>query len=97
MTLPQLLAELARLGVRLEADGERLRYAPRAALTPELAEPLREHKPALLAYLRTGKIIFDAQTATAADVRAALDFFNLSRIGNSDVVLSQNQEPFQER
>lgn len=92
MTLPQLLAELARLGVRLEADGERLRYAPRAALTPELAERLREHKPAVLAYLRSGQIVLDAQTATVADVLQALDVFKLSRIGNSDVVPSQNQD-----
>ncbi len=97
MTLPQLLTVLARLGIRLQADGERLRYAPQASLTPDLAEWLRELKPAVLAYLRTGEIILDAQTATVADVRAALDFFNQSRIGNSDGVLSQNQEPFQER
>ncbi len=92
MTLPQLLTELARLGIRLKADGERLRYAPQAALTPDLAEWLRIHKPAVLAYLKTGEIVLDAQTATVADVRAALDFCNQSRNGNSDGVFSQNQD-----
>lgn len=92
MTFPQLLVELARLGVQLNADGERLRYAPKAALTPELAERLREHKPAVLAYLRTGVILLDAQTATVADVLQALDFFKLSRVGNSDAVFSRNQD-----
>lgn len=77
MTLPQLLAELARLGVRLQADGERLQFAPKAALTPKLAEQLKANKPAVLAYLRTGGIILDSQTATVADVRAALDFLSI--------------------
>ncbi len=31
MTLPKLLIELARLGIQLKANGEHLRYAPRAA------------------------------------------------------------------
>lgn len=74
VTLPQLLNELARLGIQLKADGERLRYAPRAALSAELAKRLREHKPAMLAYLRTGEIVLDAQTATVADVLEALDY-----------------------
>lgn len=92
VTLSQLLTELARLGIRLKADGERLRYAPKSALPPELAKRLREHKPAVLAYLRTGEIVLDAQTATVADVREALDFFNLSRNRNSDCLTSQNQD-----
>lgn len=96
MTLPQLLTELARLGIRLHAEGERLRYAPRSALSSELVERMKAHKPALLAYLRTGEIILDARTATVADVQQALNFFKTSRMGNSDAVLSQNQEPFQE-
>ena len=51
MTATELLADLDRRGVRLEARGDRLRYAPRSALTPELVERLRSHKTELLAVL----------------------------------------------
>ncbi len=49
--LTNLLIDLARLGIRLEAHGDRLRYHPRSALTPDLAEQLRTHKAELLAVL----------------------------------------------
>ncbi len=38
-----LLADLQQRGVRLEAHGDRLRYRPRSALTPDLAGRLKEH------------------------------------------------------
>lgn len=47
-----LLAELTGRGIELKARGERLRYRPRSALTPELAERVKAHKPALLALLQ---------------------------------------------
>ena len=47
----ELLADLAVRGIRLEADGERLRYHPRSALTPKLLERLKAHKADLLALL----------------------------------------------
>ncbi len=96
LTLPQLLTELARLGIQLKADGDRLRFAPKESITPELLEQLRTHKPAILDYLRTGKIVLDAQTATVADVRLALEIVNPSRIGDSDAVRSKTQDTFQE-
>ena len=50
-----LLAELARRGVDVWAEGERLRYrAPRGALTPALLGALRAHKAELLEALRPG-------------------------------------------
>jgi hypothetical protein len=52
MTASDLLSDLQRAGVRLEAVGERLRYFPRSAVTPELVARLREHKAELLAVLR---------------------------------------------
>jgi len=52
MSPAELLMDLGRLGIRLEADGERLRYHPRSALTPDLMVRLKAHKPALLAMLR---------------------------------------------
>jgi hypothetical protein len=50
--IAMLLAELARRGIQLEAQGARLRYRPRSAMTPELAERVRAHKPGLLAVLQ---------------------------------------------
>jgi len=46
-----LLTDLGRLGVELVADGDRLRYRPQSALTPDLADRLRSHKAELLAIL----------------------------------------------
>jgi hypothetical protein len=44
----ELLAELARQGITLVADGGRLRFHPRAAMTPELAERLKSRKAEVL-------------------------------------------------
>ncbi len=55
MTVPDLgdgshlLAELYALGIQLEADGERLRFRPREAVTPDIAARLKAHKAELLA------------------------------------------------
>ena len=57
MTLPdpskmeQLLAALRRLGIQLEACGNRLRFRPREAVTTELLDRIRMHKTELLADL----------------------------------------------
>ena len=51
--LADLLIDLDRAGVReLIPDGDTLRYRPRDALTPALAERLRTHKAELTAALR---------------------------------------------
>jgi len=52
MSAAELLLDLGRLGIRLEADGERLRYCPRSALTPDVLGRLKAHKADLLAILR---------------------------------------------
>ena len=52
MTATRLIADLARLGIRLEAHGDRLRYSPRSAVTPDLADRMKAHKAELLAILR---------------------------------------------
>ena len=54
MTVAELLNETQRLGIELAAHGDRLRYHPRSAMTPDLAERLRKHKAELLVALRTG-------------------------------------------
>ena len=52
MSTVELLADLSRLGIRLEADGGRLRYHPRSAVTADLISRLKAHKADLLALLR---------------------------------------------
>ena len=52
MSAAELLLDLARRGIRLEAHGERLRYFPRSAVTPDLLDRLKAHKGELLAMLR---------------------------------------------
>ena len=52
MSAADLLLDLSRLGIRLEADGERLRYFPRSVLTPNLLGRLKAHKAELLTMLR---------------------------------------------
>ena len=51
MTAHELLTDLDRLGIPIEAHGDRLRYSPRSAVTPDLAQRMKAHKPALLAIL----------------------------------------------
>ena len=50
----QLLADLRRRGIKLEIHEDRLRYSPRSAVTNDLLEELRVHKPCLMALLRAG-------------------------------------------
>ena len=47
-----LLEELAHVGIEIVADGDRLRYRPRSALTPDLTKRVKAYKMDLLAILR---------------------------------------------
>ncbi len=51
MSASELLAGLRECGVELVATGGQLRYRPREAVTPQLLDHLREHKPELLKLL----------------------------------------------
>lgn len=53
VSISQLLTELTRLGVRIEVQGDVLRYAPRSAVTPELASRMKTQKSELVAILRS--------------------------------------------
>lgn len=44
----ELIAELGRLGIRLKADGDRLQFFPRSAVTPEMLDRLNAYKDELL-------------------------------------------------
>jgi hypothetical protein len=46
-----LLAELSARGIELQARGDRLRFGPREAATPDLVQQLKIHKAELLALL----------------------------------------------
>ncbi len=48
MSVAEIMADLGRLGIRLKAEGERLRFHPRSTVTPELLHRLRDHKADLL-------------------------------------------------
>jgi hypothetical protein len=50
--LMDLLDELDRLRISLQCHGDRLRFRPRDAVTPELREQLRSHKAKLLEIFR---------------------------------------------
>ena len=52
--LSPLLADLVRHGITLEAHGERLRYHPKDAVTPDLLARMKTHKSALLALCQDG-------------------------------------------
>ncbi|HEU4325743.1 MAG TPA: condensation domain-containing protein, partial [Roseiflexaceae bacterium] len=70
MTTLELLARLRDLGVKLWAEGDKLRFqAPKGAITPELREALAEHKEAVLAFVR--------EIATPKDAPAPIQPANL--------------------
>ncbi|MCK4342444.1 MAG: hypothetical protein KAY37_12055, partial [Phycisphaerae bacterium] len=50
-----LLAELTARGIALQVHGERIRFRPRKAMTPELVARVAAHKPALSALLAVTK------------------------------------------
>jgi len=54
MTAADLIRELRSLGVTLAANGDRLRFSPRSAVTGELLQRLRDSKAELLAMLASG-------------------------------------------
>jgi TubC N-terminal docking domain len=70
MSSTELLLDLGRLGIRLEADGERLRYFPQSALTPVLLDRLKAHKAELLAMLRPAPEVAPALPTPTSDAPA---------------------------
>lgn len=58
MTAAALMEDLALLGIRLKARGDRLRYSPRSAMTPDLAQRMKDHKGELLKILRPETDLF---------------------------------------
>lgn len=69
MNAAELLDDLTRLGIRFEADGERLRYYPRSALTPDLLDRLKASKADLLALLKPTHDVAPAIPLASRDAR----------------------------
>lgn len=72
MSAAELLLDLGRLGIRLNADGERLRYFPRSAVTPDQLARLTAHKLDLLAMLWPALDVAPTSPMTTADTPATL-------------------------
>jgi len=53
MGAPDILARLHAVGVNLSRNGDRLIATPKTAVTPEIVDLIRSHKPELLAALTT--------------------------------------------
>ena len=51
MLVHEILEEVGRRGISLFPKGDRLRFYPKNALTPELLEELKEHKAEMLVVL----------------------------------------------
>ena len=51
MGAPDILAQLHAVGISLSRRGDKLIATPKAAVTPEIVDLIRAHKPALLAVL----------------------------------------------
>ncbi len=66
VSVNQLISELAQRGIRIEANGDRLRYSPRSAVTLGLADRMKAHKSELLAMLRSRSTDLGSCTACGA-------------------------------
>ena len=53
MTATEIIRDLLRRGVELQAQGDRLRFRPKEAVPPDLLALLVQHKPAIMATLST--------------------------------------------
>lgn len=74
MSLVELVAEVERRGILLQADGDRLHVDfPTGAMTDELRARIRDHKPALLALFKPSPLVWlkGGLTVPAAVIQAA--------------------------
>lgn len=60
-----ILEEAARRGITLQAHAGKVRFCPRSAMTPDLAERIKAHRSALLALLSGAGIPASDTTPTA--------------------------------
>jgi TubC N-terminal docking domain len=72
----QVLAEMQRKGVTVVAAGDRLRFHPASALTPELVDGLRENKAFILRTLECQEV---ARQDTSPPIENADEVLELAR------------------
>jgi hypothetical protein len=65
MTPVDVLKAAAHLGLTLRINGDKLRVEPAERLSPDFAEVLRAHKPALLALLKLRMVMVDSEAVEA--------------------------------
>ncbi len=58
----RLLADLTGLGIEVVAHGDRLRYHPQSAMTPDLMRRMKTHKRELLAAFSSGLAASEIET-----------------------------------
>jgi len=69
MTATGILSELARRRVYLEVAGDKLRWRPKDALTPDLVEALKQRKAEILGLLSRAAVAPQTRQAVHARVR----------------------------
>ena len=69
MNATELLEDLNRLGIRLAVHGDRLRYSPRSAVTPELANRMKAHSDSLAEQLSHGMLLATQSVAEPAVIQ----------------------------
>ncbi len=80
-----VLSEVQHRNVKLWAAGDRLRFSPASALTPELVEELRQHKEDILSILRRRE---EVQQDTSPLIKDASEVLQIAR-----EVLGQVENP----
>jgi len=60
-----LVKDLKKAGIRLEVQGDEIRYSPKSAITAELRHRMLEHKRELLAIIRSGARISPASSSNS--------------------------------
>lgn len=71
MSAVQPMADLVRLGIRIEAHGDPLRYSVRSTVTPDLADRMKAHKREPLGILQGDPEACAAGLDGAGEVRQA--------------------------
>jgi len=74
VTAPELLADLARHGIRVRAADGKLKLSPADALTEELARAVRAHKPELLRLLSERSTVTPAECGWCGGALAGILF-----------------------
>lgn len=99
----ELLLDLARCGIHLESDPDdpgALRYRPRARMTVELADRLKDHKGEVLAILRDPTCTSEERKilqSAPEGLRATIDLIKTVFADVGSTVISVRRDPTRRR